>query len=62
MSSLITQLATLFPDKAEIYRMIYGNYLKKGDWNKRPLSKFTYDIAKETLDIYGIEIDEFFDT
>ena len=24
MSSLITQLATLFPDKAEIYRMIYG--------------------------------------
>lgn len=60
MSGLVTQLSKLFPDKAEIYRLIYGNYLNENDWNKRPLSKFTYDIAKETLNAYGIGIDETF--
>lgn len=56
MNSLLTQLKNIFPDDNELYRMIYGNYLCKDDWNKRPLSKYTYDIAKETLLTYGIEI------
>lgn len=60
MSGLVTQLSSLFPDKTEIYRLIYGNYLNENEWNKRPLSKFTYDIAKETLNAYGIGMDETF--
>ncbi|WP_026653773.1 hypothetical protein [Butyrivibrio proteoclasticus] len=56
MNSLLTQLEDIFPDDKELYRMIYGNYLDEQDWNKRPLSKFTYDIAKETLAAYGIKI------
>lgn len=57
MESLTTQLQDLFPDKEEVYKLIYGNYLGKNDWAKRPLSKFTYDIAKEVLQMYGIDID-----
>ena len=57
MESLTKQLGTLFPDKADIYKLIYGNYLKEDDWTRRPLAKFTYDIAKEVLQTYGIDID-----
>ena len=57
MESLAKQLGTLFPNKADIYKLIYGNYLREDDWTKRPLSKFTYDIAKEVLQTYGINID-----
>lgn len=56
MASLTTQLQSLFSTEDEIYRAIYGNYLNEEDWNKRPLSKFTYDIAKEVLDAYGIDL------
>jgi hypothetical protein len=55
MTSLITQLEALFKNKSEIYRMIYGNYLDEKDWNKRPLSKLTFDVVAETLKAYGIE-------
>lgn len=53
---LCEQLGELFPSKAEVYRMLYGNYLDKEDWTKRPLSKFTYDIANEALK--GLKIDK----
>lgn len=58
MDGLYKQLGSLFSSKEEVYRMVYGNYLNKEDWSKRPLSKFTYDIAKEVLEIYGIDIDK----
>lgn len=31
----------------EIERIIWGNYMNKSDFGKRPLSKFTYDIAEQ---------------
>lgn len=52
--SLIKQFNNLFSNEEDIYRFIYGNYLNKQDWNKRPLAKFTYDLAIETLEAYGI--------
>lgn len=53
LRSLIKQFNNLFGNEEDIYRFIYGNYLNKQDWNKRPLAKFTYDLAKETLEAYG---------
>lgn len=42
----------------DTYRFFFGNYLETKDWGKRPLAKFTYDIAKETLGYYGIDVDK----
>ena len=56
LSSLLTQLQGLFPNRSDVYRIIFGGYLNKEDWKRRPLSKFTYDIAKETLEAYGISM------
>ena len=59
IDGLYKQLGSLFSSKEEVYRMVYGNYLNKEDWSKRPLSKFTYDIAKEVLEKSRIDIDDF---
>lgn len=37
----------LFPDKAFINRLIIGNYANTEEIHKRPMSKFTQDIAKD---------------
>lgn len=60
LDGLTTQLEKLFPTKKDSYRLVYGNYFDVEDWNKRPLSKMTYDIAKETLGYYGIDLDELY--
>ncbi|QXV63722.1 hypothetical protein INP83_11440 [Mucilaginibacter sp. 21P] len=38
----------LFPTKDDLYRHFVGNYYSTKDFIKRPLSKFYYDILKET--------------
>jgi hypothetical protein len=45
--SLITSFEGLFPDKAIINRLLIGNYDEPDDIFKRPLAKFTQDIAKD---------------
>jgi hypothetical protein len=37
----------LFPDQAIINRLLIGNYDKPEDIHKRPMAKFTQDIAKQ---------------
>ena len=37
----------LFPDKLIIKRLLIGNYDKPEEIHKRPMAKFTYDIAKQ---------------
>ena len=37
----------LFPDKTLIKQLIIGNYTKPDEIHKRPMAKFTYDIAKQ---------------
>jgi hypothetical protein len=39
--------SNIFEDKADVYKMIIGNYVNDSDLNKRPLAKFTKDIARE---------------
>lgn len=40
----------LFKDRAEVVRTLYGNYIERDDFGKRPLAKLTHDILAE-LDI-----------
>ena len=37
----------IFPDEAMISKLLIGNYYKSEDVHKRPLAKFTQDIAKQ---------------
>jgi len=45
--SLVDTFEDLFPDKALIKRLLIGNYDKPEDIHKRPMAKFTQDIAKQ---------------
>ena len=49
--SYINELKNLFSDliidENELIRIIFGNYIKEDDINKRPLSKLTQDILEE---------------
>jgi 5-methylcytosine-specific restriction endonuclease McrA len=45
--SLIQNFHEVFPDKDFINRLILGNYIKPEDIHKRPMAKFTQDIAKQ---------------
>lgn len=45
--SLIKNYESLFPDKTMINRLIIGNYDKPELIHRRPMAKFTYDIAKQ---------------
>lgn len=56
--SLIKHAQGLFAGKEEIYRLCFGNYLADDDLGRRLLSKFTRDIAQETMRYYGIKLEE----
>ena len=45
--NLVTNFKKLFPDSALIDRLIIGNYVNPSDVHKRPLAKFTQDIARQ---------------
>jgi hypothetical protein len=45
--SLIKTFESLFPDKSMINQLIIGNYENPNEIHKRPMSKFTQDIAKD---------------
>lgn len=45
--SLVNSFQQLFPDKALINRLVIGNYDRPEDIHKRPLAKFTQDIAEQ---------------
>lgn len=45
--SLAQNFQQLFPDKALINRLVIGNYDRPEDIHKRPLAKFTQDIAEQ---------------
>lgn len=42
---------SLFASKEELLRIIFGNYISKENFNKRPLSKLTHDILLQ-LEVY----------
>ena len=43
---LVDSFKNLFPDQSMVHRLIIGNYTKPEEVHKRPLAKFTQDIAK----------------
>jgi hypothetical protein len=43
----LLKFKTLFPDKAILKRIIAGNYTEEEEINKRPMTKFTQDIARQ---------------
>ena len=49
LDSMCGQFPTLFPDRAEAYRTLYGNYYEAVDFSKRPLAKFTRDIYEDSV-------------
>lgn len=47
----------LFESEEELYRIVFGNYIEKSSYGKRPLSKFTKDILSKLLkENYGFDI------
>jgi hypothetical protein len=44
---LVDSFINLFPDKSMVHRLIIGNYTKPEELYKRPLAKFTQDIARQ---------------
>lgn len=42
-------------DLEDFYKYYFGNYLNKEDWNKRPLSKLTFDIVSRRLKEFGVK-------
>ena len=47
INELKNMYSDLFTNDDELIRLIFGNYIKEVDVNKRPLSKLTRDILKE---------------
>ncbi|KAF2508372.1 hypothetical protein EYY60_14675 [Flavobacterium zhairuonense] len=45
--SLVNSFKTLFPDKSILDRLIVGNYADESDIHKRPMAKYSQDIAKQ---------------
>ena len=45
--SAVIKIQGLFPDKETALKYILGNYMSERDILKRPLSKFTQDLAKQ---------------
>ena len=45
--SLVDSFNKLFPDQSLVKRLVIGNYDKPEDIHKRPMAKFTQDIAKQ---------------
>ncbi|KJF44262.1 HNH endonuclease [Draconibacterium sediminis] len=44
---LVRNYESLFPDSTIVKRLIVGNYTNPDEIHKRPMAKFTYDIAKQ---------------
>lgn len=44
---LVESFKSIFPDETMIKRLIIGNYTKPEEIHKRPMSKFTQDIARQ---------------
>tara|TARA_R110002050_G_scaffold187306_1_gene321736 strand:- start:11669 stop:12685 length:1017 start_codon:yes stop_codon:yes gene_type:complete len=44
---LIRNYSSLFPNQAVIKRLLIGNYAEADEIHKRPMAKFTFDIAKQ---------------
>lgn len=49
MMNILNEMDTLFEDKDELYRMLYGGYRNPDEFGKRPLSKFIKEIYEETV-------------
>lgn len=45
--SLLLSFKTLFPDKSILDRLIVGNYADVSDIHKRPMAKYSQDVAKQ---------------
>lgn len=54
LDSMCEQFPSLFPDRAEAYRTLYGNYYEAVDFPRRPLAKFTRDIYEDSVGKKGI--------
>ena len=46
INEILDEFPELFSSRDEVYRIIFGNYVNKDDFNKRPLSKLTKDICE----------------
>lgn len=53
VESLLNATGTLFKDKDELYRLLYGGYANSDEYEKRPLSKFIKDIYQDTIRTMG---------
>lgn len=47
INELLEQFPEVFRSKDEVINSIFMNYIKKDDWEKRPLAKLTHDIYDE---------------
>lgn len=47
ISNILADFPLLFSTDEEVFRIIFGNFTKKSDYLKRPLSKLTHDILDE---------------
>lgn len=57
MTDLFNTYNGLFESEEELYRIVFGNYMKESSYGKRPLSKLTKDIlSKLLIEIYGFNV------
>lgn len=47
IDALQHEFPRIFPTKESVVRLLYSNYIDSSDWNKRALSKLTYDVTQE---------------
>lgn len=57
MTDLFNTYNGLFESEEELYRIVFGNYMRESFYGKRPLSKLTKDIlSKLLIEIYGFNM------
>lgn len=57
LNYLYDSYGNLFESEDELYRTVFGNYIKEKEYGKRPLSKLTADIIKKLFEIcYGVDL------
>ena len=57
LTDLFNTYDGLFESEEELYRIVFGNYMKESSYGKRPLSKLTKDIlSKLLIDSYGFDM------
>ena len=47
IDALQHEFPRLFPTKESVVRLLHSNYIDSSDWDKRVLSKLTYDVTQE---------------